>query len=121
MAAAVHNLEIPQGASYSRTLTIFAGTPEEPVDLTGATFKAEIREAHKKPLAAEFACVIDADPTTGVVTFSLTKEQTAALNINKRYRWDIYFIDSTGVVERLIEGEVKVSPSISKLPIVPPN
>lgn len=117
MAAAVHTLQISQGASYVRTLTIYApGEPNTPIDLTGATVKAEVREAHKKPLVAAFSCEIVDPPAEGKVTFGLSPEQTAALSVNKRYRWDIFIRYAGGVVDKLIEGEVIVDPYITQNP-----
>lgn len=66
----------------------------------------------------DFTAVIGDPPEDGVVILSLTNAQTDALNTRGRYVYDveISFQDSDGntIVERVLEGKVKVSPSVTR-------
>lgn len=60
-----------------------------------------------------------ADPATnGVVVLSLTNTETDQLNTRGRYVYDveISFFDSDGneIIERVLEGKIKVSPSVTR-------
>ena len=59
------------------------------------------------------------DPTTeGVVQLSLTNTQTDALNAKRKYVYDVEISyldsDSNTVVERVLEGLIKISPSVTR-------
>lgn len=122
MAAAKYDLTIPRGADYDFTLRIL-DINEDPVSFGGsAAFKAEIREAHRKPLAAAFSfatidgsasTATDAALATGEVKFILTDTQTKLLDVAKRYEWDFYWTDSGGLVHRLLYGAVTCTPNIT--------
>ena len=124
MNAALYNLEISRGADFDFTLRILDSF-DEPVSFTGsATFKAEIREAHRKPLAATFAfetltgagsSTVNATLAAGDVRFILTDTQTKALDVNKKYEWDFFWTDPAGAVTKLIEGAVTVDPNITNV------
>lgn len=57
------------------------------------------------------------DATDGIVTLSLTNEQTSALKVgNYVYDAEISFVDSDGdtIVERILEGKIRVNPSVTR-------
>jgi len=64
-----------------------------------------------------FNAVVASPATDGIVTLSLTNEQTNALKAG-RYVYDveISFNDSAGntIVERILEGKIQVTPSVTK-------
>ena len=70
-----------------------------------------------------FLAIVANPPEDGVVTLSLTNQQTDALNPRIRYVYDVEIkapIDSDGSgnltysIERVLEGKVKVTPSVTK-------
>jgi hypothetical protein len=64
-----------------------------------------------------FTTGINSDPTTGIITLSLTNTQTDLLKAG-RYVYDVElsFVDSDGdtIVERILEGRIQVTPSVTK-------
>ena len=113
MSAAQYDLSIPKGADFNFTLRILDAF-DDPVALTGGNtaFKAEIREAHRKPLAAAFTITAIGD---GQLRFALTDEQTITLDVNKQYKWDFFWTNVSGVVDKLLSGNVTVEPNISNI------
>jgi len=65
-----------------------------------------------------FDAIIATPSTDGVVTLSLTNEVTDTLNTKKRYVYDVEVshLDSDGntIVERVLEGLINVTPSVTK-------
>jgi hypothetical protein len=114
MSAAKRNLTIERGSAKSFTLRIVdvfgdpvaVGSPSE--------HKAEIREAHRKPLVASFT-IAPVEGTTGTVRFTLSSEDSAALDVTRNYQWDYFFTDTSGARKRLLYGDVKVEPNISHI------
>jgi hypothetical protein len=113
MSAAKYDLSIPKGADFSFTLRILDAF-EDPVTLSGGStaFKAEIREANRKPLAAAFTVTAIGD---GQLRFDLSNEKTRILNIDARYKWDFFWTNPSGVVDKLLFGDVTVEPNISNM------
>ena len=65
--------------------------------------------------ATDFLATIDAPPTKGIVVFSLDAMQTHQLD-RRRYVYDVELEiqrDSDRVVERILEGKVLVSRSVT--------
>jgi hypothetical protein len=117
MAAAKHNITVGRGEDFSFTLTI-AGTPA--VNLTGDTFKAEVRRDSGKPLVATFAVSITNATNPATVLVKLPKVETLKLDGNARYKWDLFRIvdgaaggDPTGDTVRLIYGDLQVENNIT--------
>jgi hypothetical protein len=106
MAAANHNIIVSRGEDFSFALTIDGAT------LTPFTFKAEIRRGGGKPLAASFSSAI----TGTSVLITLTKAESLKLDGNVSYKWDLFRTEnSSGVVTRLIYGDVKVENNITNI------
>ena len=62
----------------------------------------------------DFAVAIQ--PTDGIVTLSLNNTQSDALRVgNYVYDVEISYVDSNGstVIERILEGKIRVSPSVT--------
>jgi hypothetical protein len=124
MPAARLDLTIEQGTTFRRKLTIrdTAGTL---VNLTGYTFRGQIRARYDSPSAlAAFAFTLGNQTTnTGEVTMELTALQTAALpvdpstqNVKKvtRHVYDIEMVAPSGDVARILDGQVVVSPEVTQ-------
>lgn len=112
MSAARRNLTIERGAEKSFVLQI--KTPNGAVvDLTGSTFRAEIREAHRKPLVASFTPTIVEATNNDTVRFVLSDTVTSNLDVARRYKWDLFWRDSVGANRRLMFGDVVVVPNIT--------
>jgi len=127
MAAALYDLTISKGADVNFTVRILDAR-RDPVSFTGlAAFRAEIREDTSKPLLAAFSFQtntgwgpLDADSALadGQVKLILPRTSTILLEVGKTYRWDFWFADSLGLVDKMISGSIFVDPNITSLPIL---
>jgi hypothetical protein len=115
MSASLHDLNIERGAAKVFTLRIVDkfGAPST---ITGGStaFKAEIREAHRKPLISAFTITV-VDSAEGTIRFTLSSADSLALDTARQYQWDFYWTDTSGVRRRLLYGSVSVTPNITSL------
>jgi len=112
MAAGVYNFIIDQGSSFSQQLTVKeSGSPK---DLTGYSARSQLRPTKTSEiLTATFTCTIP-EPTAGVIYMRLTPTQTAAITAG-RYYYDIeIFSGGEETVTRLLQGEVTVTPEVTR-------
>ena len=82
-----------------------------------AYMKRNYADSANDPDTVSFNGIIS-DATGGIATISLTNTQTDALNTRGRYVYDVELsvVDSDGdtIVERILEGQIEVSPSATK-------
>lgn len=104
------NITIDQGTSFATTIDV---TDEEGniVDLTGFSGAAQMRKHYTSGTAFTFTVGITA--ITGEVTLSLTANTTSNMSPG-RYVYDCELTDSTGLVSRLVEGIVTVTPGVTR-------
>jgi hypothetical protein len=112
--AAIANLLIDQGTTFSSTITVY-NTDDTLFDLTGYTGASQIRKSYSSSSAsATFTVSFASDRTTGELTLSLTAAQTASLD-EGRYVYDVEVTKtSDSSVTRVIQGIVTVSPNVTK-------
>jgi len=112
MSAAKYDLTISKGEDYNFTLRILDSL-DEPVTFPTAPFgKAEIRESERKPLAAAFTIT---SLGSGTLKFVLTDTQTLSLDVNKKYKWDFFWFDFSGLRYKLLYGNVNVVANVTNL------
>ena len=110
--AAIANLRIDQGASFSSDVTVTnsAGTV---VDSTGYTTEAKMAKSHGASSTVAITAAVASDATTGVVELTLTDTQTGALDAPARYVYDVYITQtSSSTVTRVVEGVITVNPKV---------
>jgi hypothetical protein len=90
-------------------------------DLTGHSAAAKMKRSYNSVDSDEiidFTTAVASPTTDGILILSLTNSQTDALNPRLRYVYDVElsFVDSDGntIIERILEGKVKVSPSVTR-------
>jgi len=110
MAAGYQNLYLEQGSSFAFTITL-DDVYGDVYALTGANVYSKMRYSYYTPnVAATFATTISAN--TGQVTFSLDSANTANITPG-RYVYDTT-ITNSGVVTRILEGIIDVSPGVTR-------
>ena len=110
--AAVSNLAIDQGTTYSVTVSV-TDTTGSARNLTGYTGRAQMRRSFYTTSNTAFTVAID-NPSEGEVILSLTATQTSALKAG-RYVYDLELVSSnTTSVERIVEGIVTIYPEATK-------
>ncbi len=111
MSAANYNLSIACGEDFSFTLRV-VNAYDDPINFSGSSFIAQIREEHKKPLAAAFDITPEGN---GTLKFTLTDEQTKLLSPTRQYKWDFFWTDSLNTVTKLLYGNVNAISNISNV------
>jgi len=111
--AAIANLSIDQGASFSSDVTV-KDANNNAFNLTGYTAAAKMAKGYASTRTrTTITATISGDPTTGVVTLSMTSADTASLDA-ERYVYDLEITQtSTGTVTRVIEGIISVRPQVT--------
>lgn len=117
MGAATINLEIEQGATFRQKFTYSAGTPPAPVNLTDCKGRMQIRaKVQDAQVLAELTTEnggVEIVPIDGEITLNIDATTSAALG----FRTGVYDFEleySNGVVERLFEGKVTLSPEVTR-------
>jgi len=110
--AAVANLSIDQGATFTSDVTI-KGMGGNVFDLTGYTARAKMAKGYSSTRTrTTITATVSNNPASGVITLSLTAEQTAALDA-ERYVYDLEIVSTTNVVTRALEGIITVRPEVT--------
>jgi len=110
--AAVSNLSIDQGTTYSVTIAV-TDTTGSARNLTGYTARAQLRRSYYTTSNTAFTVGID-NPTGGEIDLGLTANQTSGLKAG-RYVYDVELVaNATSTVERIVEGIITVYPEATK-------
>ena len=112
--AARANLTIDKSATFSSDVTV-TDTDGTAFDLTGYTAAAKMALGYASTRTrVTLTTQINSDPTTGIITISLTADQTKTLEAPARYVYDIEITKtSDSTVTRVIEGIITVSPDVT--------
>jgi len=111
--AAIANLRIEQGATFTSDVTV-KDVNGDVFDLTGYTASAKMALGYASTRTRVVFSTTISTPTTGVVTLSLTADQTNALEAPARYVYDVEILrTSDSTITRVIEGIITVSPSVT--------
>jgi len=109
--ASISNLFVDQGSDFSITVSLTDAT-DSALSLANNTFLAQVRKSHgSNTVKATFSTAHDG--VGGNLTLTLTDVQTAALE-NGRYVYDVLQTDASGIKTRLMEGQLIVTPSVSR-------
>ena len=110
------DIEVDQGASVKWQIQCL-GSDGEVRDLSNYRARGRLNRSYDADSdeGTDFLVTIDAPPTQGLINFSLNASQTALMT-RRRYVYDIeieYEQDSDQTVERILEGKVLVSRSVT--------
>ena len=109
--ASISNLFVDQGSDFTITVSL-TDAADSALNLSGNTFLAQVRKSHgSNTVKSTFTTTNDG--AGGNLTLTLTDVQTAALE-NGRYVYDVLQTDASGLKTRLIEGQLIVTPSVSR-------
>ena len=112
--AATANLYIEQGATFTSDVTV-RDSAGEAYDLTGYSASAKMALGYASTRTrVTITTSVASDPTTGVVTLSLTPTETSGLEAPARYVYDVELLKaSDNSVIRVIQGIITVSPNVT--------
>lgn len=107
MAVGKRDIKIIKGDDYSHvvTLSVRSNGVVTPVDITGRTYTADLRESSASAPVADFQCVVTDGPN-GEVTISMGHAVTADI-VAGCYQWTLVQ-DASGVVNTILGGEANV-------------
>jgi len=111
--AAIANLTLDQGATFNSDVTVKDANGNA-FNLTGYTASAKMAKGYASTRTrTTITATVSGDPTTGIVTLSLTADETSNLDA-ERYVYDLEILQtSTSTVTRVIEGIITVRPSVT--------
>ena len=104
------NIVIDQGTTYTTDLNL---TDEngDPLVLSGYSANSQIRKHYTSTNSVAFSVSINA--TAGVITLSLTANQTSDMT-SGRYVYDVELADASNTISRIVEGIVTVTPQVTR-------
>lgn len=121
MSAGARDILLEVGAEFSELLQL-KDSDGSPIDITGCSFKAQVRENYSAAEALlELTCEIDDGPN-GYLLMSASHVDTASLPVDPAqspllqvtdYVWSLEMTDNAGNVQRLLQGVAQVSPEVT--------
>lgn len=107
------NISIDQGSTFTTTLDL-TDENDDPINLAGYTANAQIRRWYSSTnAAAVFTANTGTNTAAGVLTLSLTANQTSNLEFG-RYVYDVNVADASNTITRIVEGIVMVTPRVTR-------
>jgi len=104
------NLKVDQGTDFSTSITL-TDDDGTALNLSGYTGAGQIRKYYTSTTAVNFDVVVTAN--TGTVTFELSSNTSNSMN-SGRYVYDIELTDTSGIVSRIMEGIVTITPGVTR-------
>lgn len=117
MVAGTLDITIEQGATFILPIQWMQPDAITPYDLTGFTVRMQMRKSQGSPVlfdatTANGKIIIIA--AQGKITVTMTAAETSALD-TKAAKYDLEAISSGGIVYRVIQGSVTISPNITQV------
>jgi len=113
------DLTVDQGSDLSVELRLI-NKDESKKNLAGYSVAAKMAPNYNSRDSDKvaFTSIIANPDSDGIINLSLTNTQTDALSSRRKYVYDveISYVDSDGftIVERILEGNVTIKPSVTK-------
>ena len=111
--ATISNLTIDQGADFEITVNVDADDGS-PLDLNGYAGRAQIRKSYASLTAVDFTVGIIVPTSNGQLKLSLPASTSNTMKPG-RYLYDLEIESATGKVTRVIEGQIEITPSITRI------
>ena len=111
MAAGKYNFTLEQGATFSREITV--QDSGSAMNLTGYTPRMQMRSTHDSSTIALTITASISNATQGKISLSATDTLTSAVE-EGIYVYDLEIESSGGIVTRLMEGNVTVTPEVTR-------
>jgi|GEM_PF-7043770 hypothetical protein len=114
MASRVEDLTVAQGtdASFKIYLKDSAGAS---LDVSTKLFSASMKKSYTSTASIDFTTAVN-DAPNGVMTISLTKDQTTNLDEHVRYVYDVMMYEAGNTnVEEILNGKVFIKPTVTRL------
>ena len=111
MAAGSYNFTLEQGTTFSREITVQESGSA--MNLTGDTGRMQMRSTHNSTTIALTITVAVSNAAQGKLQLTATAAQTSAVE-EGMYVYDLEIESGGGTVTRLMEGNVTVTPEVTR-------
>jgi hypothetical protein len=112
MAAGKYNFTLEQGATFSREITV--QDSGSAMNLTGYTPRMQMRSTHdSSTVALSFTAAVMSPASNGKISLSASATDTAAVE-EGIYVYDLEIESGSSGVTRLMEGNVTVTPEVTR-------
>ena len=112
MAAGKHNFTIEQGATFDRQITVQENS--QALNLTGYSSRMQMRSTHdSSSIALTVTATIASPASQGKINLTAQASATAAVE-EGIYVYDLEIESSAGSVTRILEGQVTVTPEVTR-------
>jgi hypothetical protein len=105
--AAVYDVRMTQGDSFVEELLMEDGDGDA-LDLTGYTFRSQLRRTADNGLVAEFAISVSGSTVTRSLNAGVTS------NLDGTYVHDFQWNDPSGKIRTLLSGEFEIEPEVTR-------
>jgi hypothetical protein len=105
------NLTVDQGSTFKATIDV-TDSDGDALNLTGYTVAGQLRKNYNSSTATNFTSSVT-NASDGTIQISLSATQTNSLKAG-RYVYDVEITSSGGDVTRVIEGQLEVTPGVTR-------
>jgi len=109
--AIVSNLTVDQGSTFNVEVEV-TDVDGNVLVLTGYSVAGQMRKNYDSSTNTAFTGQVS-NANLGLITISLTATQTNAL-VAGRYVYDVEITSNAGVVTRVLEGQLEVTPGVTR-------
>ena len=121
-SAGIHNLLCDQGATFRKTLTMFASDGTTAIDLTGFTARMKIKDEVGGTLIKSLTSSSgggltiggsSGNATNGEIDIQISATDTASFSAPLDAVYDLEIQSNTGVVDRVLQGKFIINPEVT--------
>jgi len=105
------NITVDQGSDYISTIDV-EDVNGDAADLNGYSSRGQIRKTYSSLTSYDFITSI-IKPNDGKIQITLPNETTSIMKAG-RYVYDVEVVNSDGTVTRVIEGQLEITPSVTR-------
>lgn len=105
------NLTIDQGSTFKADIDV-TDADGDALNLAGYTVAGQLRKNYSSSTSTDFTASVTST-INGTIRISLSATQTNDLKAG-RYVYDVEITSSTGEVTRVLEGQVEVTPGVTR-------
>jgi len=109
--AIVSNLTVDQGSTFNVEVEV-TDVNGNVLTLTGYSVAGQMRKHYDSTAFTAFTGTVS-NANLGLITISLTASQTNALAAG-RYVYDVEITSGAGVITRVLEGQLEVTPGVTR-------
>lgn len=111
--AAYVELFVDQGTTFNNVINLTDDVTNISINISGYTVSSQMRRSYYSANAtANIICAITS-PASGEITMRMDANTTANIKAG-RYLFDLKTTDTNGIVNRVLEGIITVSPRVTR-------